>query len=231
MVRYRLALQQQGAPVRVHRSNRLESLMARLASDVSAPAPALQGTPGALVVPETIVVQSRGMERWVSMALAAELGVWAHPRFVYPRSLVHGLVDDVLGVEAEQRGLWDRESLTWAVAARLPGMLDDTGFAPLRSWLSGPDPAGRRLVQLAGQIAYVLDQYGVYRPEMVLAWESGRDLGVGPDDESVVPKRAAQKDGKGDVGALASGNLEDIGRHRHLGDVELRLIDGERKQG
>ena len=182
MVRYRLALQQQGAPVRVHRSNRLESLMARLASDVSAPAPALQGTPGALVVPETIVVQSRGMERWVSMALAAELGVWAHPRFVYPRSLVHGLVDDVLGVEAEQRGLWDRESLTWAVAARLPGMLEHTGFAPLRAWLSGPDPAGRRLVQLAGQIAYVLDQYAVYRPEMVLAWESGRDLGVGPDD-------------------------------------------------
>jgi exodeoxyribonuclease V gamma subunit len=168
--------------VRVHRSNRLETLMARLARDVGAPVPALAGTPGALVVPETIVVQSRGMERWVAMALAAELGVWAHPRFVYPRALVHGLVDDALDIDKESRGRWERASLTWAVAAHLPALLDDPRFAPLRSWLAGPDPGGRRPVQLAGQIAYVLDQYAVYRPSMVLAWEAGRDDGVGPED-------------------------------------------------
>jgi exodeoxyribonuclease V gamma subunit len=171
-----------GAPVRVHRSNRLETLMARLAGDVAAPVAALAGAPGALVVPETIVVQSRGMERWVAMALAAELGVWAHPRFVYPRSLVHGLVDDALDVDAESRGRWERESLTWAVAAVLPGLLPDPRFEPLRRWLQGPDPGGRRPVQLAGQIAHVFDQYAVYRPAMVLAWEAGKDTGVGPED-------------------------------------------------
>lgn len=168
--------------MRVHRSNRLEILMARLAEAVAQPAPHLAGTPAALVVPETIVVQSRGMERWVAMALAAELGVWAHPRFVYPRSLVHGIVDDALDVDVDARGRWERASLTWAVAALLPAQLSDPRFAPLRAWLSAPDPAGRRPVQLAGQIAHVFDQYAVYRPAMVLAWEAGRDAGVGPDD-------------------------------------------------
>ncbi|MEC8425134.1 MAG: exodeoxyribonuclease V subunit gamma, partial [Myxococcota bacterium] len=107
----------------VHRSNRLETLMARLARDVASPPSGLAATPGALVVPETIVVQSRGMERWVAMALAGELGVWANPRFVYPRSLVHGLVDDALGIDAPSRGRWERESLTWSIAAHLPGLL------------------------------------------------------------------------------------------------------------
>ncbi len=157
--------------------------MARLARDVASPPSGLAATPGALVVPETIVVQSRGMERWVAMALAGELGVWANPRFVYPRSLVHGLVDDALGIDAPSRGRWERESLTWSIAAHLPGLLSGPRFRPLRRWLDGPDPGGRRPVQLAAQIAYVFDQYAVYRPAMVLEWEAGSDTGVGPDDQ------------------------------------------------
>ena len=196
--------------MRVHRSNRLETLMARLAADVAAPAPALAGSPGALVVPETIVVQSRGMERWVAMELAAELGVWAHPRFLYPRALVHGLVDDALDVDAESRGRWERESLLWAVAAALPALLPDPRFEPLRSWLAGPDPAGRRPVQLAGQIAHVFDQYAVYRPAMVLAWEAGRDAGVDAEDawQPALWRHLVEALGSGHFAARASAFLE-----------------------
>ncbi len=61
----------------IHTSNRLESLIQALATVIkSNPLPPL--------VQETIVVQSQGIERWVSMSLAEQLGVWANGEFPFP---------------------------------------------------------------------------------------------------------------------------------------------------
>ncbi len=167
--------------MQVLRSNRLEALVAALARDVDRPPPALVGTPAALVEPETIVVQSRGMERWVAMELARRVGVWANPRFVFPRAVVGQALRESLGADPEQDRRWERDALTWAVARWLPDHLDDPAFAALRGYLAEPDPRGRRAVQLAGRISYLFDQYVVYRPDMVLAWESGADTGAEDD--------------------------------------------------
>ncbi|MGB5615606.1 MAG: exodeoxyribonuclease V subunit gamma, partial [Desulfobacterales bacterium] len=57
--------------LRIFTGNRLEILADRLAEVVSRPlATALE--------PETVLVQSRGMERWVSMALARRNGICAN---------------------------------------------------------------------------------------------------------------------------------------------------------
>ncbi|HIL01980.1 MAG TPA: hypothetical protein EYG06_07830, partial [Myxococcales bacterium] len=56
----------------IHRSNRVEALLAQLARIVAEP----QADP---LAAECIVVQGRGMERCLSHELANRLGVFAHP--------------------------------------------------------------------------------------------------------------------------------------------------------
>ncbi len=147
----------------VHRSNRLEVLADALAGVVERPA-------GGVLDREPVIVQSRGMERWVSMRLAERLGVWAHPWFPFPRRFLEGVFDAVIG---EAGGRFDEETLIWSIAAALPACLGDDEFAELEGYLRD-DEGGLKRLQLAGRIAQVFDQYAVYRPETVLEWEAGR---------------------------------------------------------
>ena len=61
----------------IHTSNRLEILAQLLAQQISKP---LKSP----LAPEVIVVQSRGMERWISLELARYKGISANCRFPFP---------------------------------------------------------------------------------------------------------------------------------------------------
>jgi exodeoxyribonuclease V gamma subunit len=155
------------AMMRVHRSNRTEALVEVLAHVVREPV-------GGPTEPECIVVQGRGMERWLSMELAKRLGVWANPDFPFPRRIVERALHAVLGEEHDGARIFEPEALLWSVADVLPGLLARPEFEAIRSYLADDD-RGRRLFQLAERIANTFDHYTVYRPQMVLGWEDGRD--------------------------------------------------------
>ena len=155
----------------VRYSHRIEDLVTALAGRVAASAEL--GDP---LAPETIAVQGRGMERWLSMELSRRLGVWANPDFPFPRALIERAFRSLLGEPAMDPRRFEPEALTWAVAARLQGLSGRPGFEDLQRYLA-VDPTPARRVQLASRIAYGFDRYVIYRPEMIAAWESGRDTG------------------------------------------------------
>lgn len=124
--------------------------------------------------PELVVVQSKGMERWVGLELSRVFGVWANARFPFPRAFVDELLDRVLGEPEQLAQAWARESLTWSIAALLPRLAELSELELVRSYLKD-DPRGARRFQLAERIAHVFDQYAVYRPELVLGWEAGKE--------------------------------------------------------
>ncbi len=148
----------------VHRSNRTEKLVAVLCEVVARPLE----SPFAR---ETIVVQGRGMERWLAMQLARRLGVWANPDFPFPRRLIERAFAAAAGGDESAGAVYEPETLTWAVADLLPQHLDHPAFESIRSYLAS-DERGLRRLQLAQRIATTFDQYVVFRPEMVLRWES-----------------------------------------------------------
>ncbi len=156
----------------VHTSNRIEDLVALLADLVATPA--CEPSLGPLA-PETIAVQGRGMERWLSMELSNRLGVWANPSFPFPRRLIECAFDAVLGPAAGRAG-FEPESLTWVIADLLPRLLERREFAELQRFLAG-DADGTRRIQLASRVAETLDHYVSYRPEMISAWEAGQARG------------------------------------------------------
>ena len=149
----------------IHRSNRVESLLPSLARIVTAPV----SDPFA---PEWIVVQGSGMERWLSMTLSRQNGVFANPRFPFPRAFLGQMIDRVLGPESDDTPRYEPERLAWSVAAVLPEHLGKPDFAPLAQYLSG-DEHGEKALQLARRIAETFDHYVIHRPEMILAWERG----------------------------------------------------------
>lgn len=156
------------APMWVYRSNRLEELARVLGELLAAPG----GDPFA---PGTVVVLSPGMERWLGMTLAQQLGIAAGLRHPFPAAVIQEAFGAVLGERAQGES-WRPDRLAWAVLRALTS-LDDPALAPLAAYLQGDDaePVSRRRLQLARTLAEVLDRALTYRPDSVLRWEEGAD--------------------------------------------------------
>ncbi len=120
--------------------------------------------------PEVIIVQSKGMDRWLSMELSRRLGVFANAQFPFPRKFIEGAFATVLGGVDEAASSFSPERMVWSIAALLPAFEQHPAFAELRGYLAG-DRHGARRIELSARLADVFDQYPVYRPESVLAWE------------------------------------------------------------
>ena len=159
----------------IHRSNRSELLVDALAEVIDKPL-------ASWTEPETIVVQGRGMERWLAMRLAERQGVYAHARFPFPRAFLDEAVRRVQSPgSTTEESVFVLDRLKWAVLTTLPDLLDRTEFNRLQRYVTGEAP--RRQLHLADRIANCLDRYVVYRPELITRWEEGTE-GDHPSDHA-----------------------------------------------
>lgn len=150
----------------LHHGNRLETLRERLAAITAAPL-------ADVFAAERIVVQNPGMARWLAQGLAEAHGVAANLEFPLPASFVWDVFRGQFEHVPEQSA-FAPEALTWRIHARLPRLLDHPAFAAPRRYLRDDDD-GRKRLQLATRIAGLFDQYLIYRPELIFAWERGAE--------------------------------------------------------
>lgn len=148
----------------IHQSNHVESLAEALSNELSA----YNRDP---LLPVTIVVQSRGMERWLSIELAQRMGLIANARFPFPNTILSEIFTAVTP-DAAQSNLFDSDSLTFRAIKTLQGCLDEEAFAPLQEYISRSDDDLRRF-QLCQKIAGMYDQLATFRPEQIRAWDQG----------------------------------------------------------
>lgn len=152
--------------LRLFTSNRLEILADALAEALSKPlASALDE--------EIIVVQSRGMERWVSMQLAQRHGICANYRFPFPNAFIHEVFQKVIPDLPERSG-FDPKTMTWRIMKLLPSCIRKPGFESLSAYL-GDTQRNLKRFQLSERIADTFDQYLLFRPEMIFRWEGGEE--------------------------------------------------------
>nr|MBP7322106.1 exodeoxyribonuclease V subunit gamma [Deltaproteobacteria bacterium] len=145
-------------------SNRLEILIEKLAEALECPL-------SSPFVPEVIVVQSKGMERWISMQLGLHHGVCANYRFPFPNAIIRELFEAAIPCPPEP-SRYDPDILTWRLMGLLPRCLQESGFEPVRQYLGNRDET-LKCYQLAEQLSRLFDQYLVFRPEMIRDWEAG----------------------------------------------------------
>ena len=146
--------------------NRLESLAEVLAEKI-------QTRPSAPLEAETILVQSKGMQKWLSLTLARKLGICANCVFPFPNALVQRFFSLLPG-EPKESPLFEREVMSFTIFQALPELVRESAFAPLRNYL-GDETSSLKAHQLARRLANLFDQYATYRPDHLVAWGQGRE--------------------------------------------------------
>ena len=175
--------------LKFYTGNRLENLADSLAGVVAA-------APASPLAPEYIVVQSSGMDRWISMQLAARLGVWANGCFRFPEAMIRDIfcwnLEDI-----PDTSLFSREIMAFSLMDLIPGFIAHDAFKSLNAYLED-DKTGLKLMQLAGRLADIFDQYVIFRPDLITQWESdGPEKGKGDEEwQSLLWRALVDRHGK-----------------------------------
>lgn len=124
--------------------------------------------------PECVIVQSRGMARYISLEMARLNGICANMDYPYPNAFIGKYIGGFCPDHERQKeiSVYDPERLSWKVFACLPGFLSSHPFPELSGYIEGDEGQLKRF-QLAQRIADLFDQYLLFRPDMIKAWEQG----------------------------------------------------------
>jgi len=159
----------------LYTSNRLETLQQKMAAEfLRNPLPPLQK--------EIVVVQSRGMERWLNLEIARQNGICAHVEYQFPRVFVYSLFRQV--IQLPESTPFSPEPNTWRILKKLPALMTGPGTESIVNYVTH-DPAGLKKYQLSRKIAEAFDRYTIMRPEMVTGWDRGKNPLAADFKESV----------------------------------------------
>ncbi|MFW5444176.1 MAG: exodeoxyribonuclease V subunit gamma [Methylococcaceae bacterium] len=150
----------------LHSSNKTENLLVHLTTVIDndpLPHPFSK---------EVFLIQSQGMERWLSQQLASHFGVWANYEFLFPGKFFSSIAEKI--DHHTNAGAFDRDLMLWRFELLLR-QLDDDCFTSLQHYLSGENVELKRY-QLAAQLAQTFDQYQMMRPDMLALWQQGQLL-------------------------------------------------------
>lgn len=153
-------------------SNKLEHLSFLLGA-------LLKQQPGQVLTPTTILVESPGMQHWLNMELARQQGVAMNLAFPLPVRFMWDTARAVLGPDIVPRqSPYRREVLSWRIDALLndDALMAQPEMKPVIQYWQGPDSEAERSaqrLQLATVMADVFEQYLLYRPDWLFAWEAG----------------------------------------------------------
>lgn len=157
--------------LKIHTGNRLEILAEKLAEIIAAPAPDISAFP---LSPDIIIVQSKGMERWISMELAKHNGVCANCKFPFPNSFLDEVLKSFFP-DMPETSLFDPGVMMFMLMKTLTVHLGKAGFESLTRYLKD-DTDRLKLFQLSERIAGLFDQYVIFRPDMIFQWEERREV-------------------------------------------------------
>ncbi|MGD9230446.1 MAG: exodeoxyribonuclease V subunit gamma [Desulfobacterales bacterium] len=150
----------------IYTSNHMEILAQQLARMVREPLPSP-------LVPEIIVVQSRGMERWVSMEIARHNSICANCSFLFPNLFLQEIAKTIIP-DLPEDSPFDPVAMTFKIMNVLQSSIHLPGYESLKRYMVD-DKNGMKRFQISQKIADLFDQYLVFRPEMIFRWEKGKE--------------------------------------------------------
>lgn len=156
----------------LHTSNRAENLLEHLTKILEAPQQSVLSK-------ETFLIQSQGMERWLSQQLADRSRLWANFEYLFPAKFFNAM-SAKLGLSLQHQA-FSREHLLWQFEDMLRDLKSPV-YQPLVHYLQG-EALDRKRFQLAQQLAYLFDQYQFMRPDWLSAWERGEQVTLPESNE------------------------------------------------
>ena len=150
--------------ITLYSGNRLEVLTDKFAETVlSSPLPVMEK--------ETIVLQSMGMMKWLTVEMSRRLGIWSNYEYVFPNKMAGNILNSFFPGKGDER-FFDKEIMTWKCMDIILRERDNPLFTELSSYIKN-DLKGIKLYQMASKIIDLFDQYMTFRPEMIIDWDGG----------------------------------------------------------
>ena len=173
-----------------------------------------------------VIVPNLDTSRWLKLKLAQKLGVIANIEFLLPAEWQYRQIR-VIYPDLPKTLPSDPDPMRWSIFNLLMDFKVRSQFPRLDEYTkSRPDERREEAVmQLARQIASVFDQYLMYRPEMILKWQSGK---VGREEERWQANlwNLLQKKWKSDHSGLAGKNSAELQR-KAFEDVQSKKLKVE----
>ncbi len=140
-------------------------------------------SPSNPLLAETVLIQSQGMAQWLKLALSQSLGLCANIHFSMPANFIWQLLNQ-LNPNLPNQSNFSKDALTLKIYHLLETKQHEPNYAPIKHYLDA-DKDGLGRYQLSAKIADLFDQYLVYRPDWLLAWEQGRAVEVAADKHQI----------------------------------------------
>lgn len=163
--------------LKVYQSNKVERLLSKLVT-------LLLEQDTSPLQQEIIVVENPGLAHWLKMQLAHSLGIAANIEFPMP-SRFFWQIQRQLIPDLAQDSVFNKTSLTWLVMECLQddALLSQPDYQLLKNFLNEETTDSERdlrTYRLASTIADLYDQYLVYRPDWIEAWQN-QDWRIGDE--------------------------------------------------
>ena len=131
--------------------------------------------------PQTIIVPNLDTARWLKLFLAKKNGIAANIEFLLPSEWQYRQIRK-LYPELPKKLPSDILPMSWSIFHVLMDQKAITQFPKLQRYIAKQEGSGieTEAWKLAKQIASVFDQYLVYRPQLLMNWQTGK---TGDGDE------------------------------------------------
>ncbi|MDA3900810.1 MAG: exodeoxyribonuclease V subunit gamma [Spirochaetes bacterium] len=152
-------------PLYLYQSNRIENIIPPLAEALQS-----HSSDENLLATDYCLVQSIGMGRYFALELAGCSSIFANYRMVYPNAFLqllashHGIRDQVA----------TKEQIGWKIFSLMKS--GSVSHPALEHYCDGSDDL--KLFTSAYALADIFDQYAMYRPTMVQAWDEGHAIKI-----------------------------------------------------
>ncbi len=144
----------------LYTSNRLEYLAEALVKNLDEPL-------SSPLEKEIILVQSKGMAKWLSLFIAEKAGICANFSFLFPKAFAYEMFKRVSNFS--ENSFFDVNMLSFKIMHILPKLAEKKEFEAIKKYIEGKDE--KKLYQISEKIADNFDNYIIYRPSMISLWE------------------------------------------------------------
>lgn len=153
----------------IHTSHQLEQLASKFVSIVNSPL-------DNVFTPELVVVQNRGMARWLSMHQADIASISANTEFLFPAEFMWKLLR-LVSSDIPEQSQCNPETLRFHIMAELTNNIKD--YPELHHYIlfnNSSDSINEKACwDLSAELAQLLDQYLFYRSDWIREWESSNN--------------------------------------------------------
>lgn len=146
-------------------------------------------SPTGVFCQEVIIVQNAGMQHWLNLAIANERGISMNMRYALPAQYLWKLIRTLASEDkVPEQSPYSREVLTWRIYVLLAteSVMNDNCFTPATSYwfdqniskavTKKSNKADLKRYQLAGQMADLYEQYLIFRPDWLDAWQRDEEI-------------------------------------------------------